>query len=235
MAASFVQEVAVLAGAGTSAVVTKVAAGNTTEGNLLVALAGSGNTASNPVTFSDSKGNTWTKTIELVRATGPQLSVGWCVVAAGKSHVAGTDTFTATWTSTINSRVLMVDEFAGLTASPLDLNATGNGTATSLVTAATATTTQADELLIGAFAATFGLTGYAFTPGATYTQASQSNGVRPAYALTEYRVVSATGGYTADSTVAGTPDGWCAGIITFKAAATGSPTGHLLASAGTGQ
>jgi hypothetical protein len=239
MAASFVQELVNKGVGGSGTTISDTAKGNTTVGNLLVAVCVTSDSTANAVTFSDSQGNTWTKSLEAARAaTGPQLSIGWCVVATGKSHTIGVDTITATLSSSVTARTLLVAEFANLLAAPLDkVSAAAGGTGSSLASGVTATTTQADELVVGGLAASFSTTGHSFTPGATYTLASSSTFVRVASGLIEYKTVAATGTVSADATTDVSADGWEAGCLTFKAAASGGGGGiglHGMSSLGVG-
>jgi hypothetical protein len=233
MPASLVRELAGNASSASGTSISGAALGDTTEGNLLVAVAVRKSTATDAVTFSDSQANAWTKTIELTKATtGPQVAVAWCVIAAGKAHTAGVDTFQTAWTIP-SGRAIQVVEFAGLEAAPFDRAAWATGDDALPATTSTATTTQADELLVGCFGATFVAAGHVFTAGTGYTIAGQRT-ASSVEVMTEYRVVAATGAYAAGCTLDATPDGWVAGILTFKAAAIGTPSGHLLASAGVG-
>lgn len=238
MAASFVQQVASNGVGGTSTTVTATTGVNTTVGNLLVAICVTSDSTANAATFTDSKGNTWTKSLESAKSvTGPQLSMAWTVVAVGKSHSSG-DTFTATLATSISARTLLVVEFANLLAAPLDkTGAAATGTGSSLASGTTATTAQAEELIVGGCAASFAATGHSFTPGATYTLASSSTFVRVASGLIEYKIVSATGTYNADATTDVAADGWVAGCLTFKAQASGGGGGtglHGMSSLGVG-
>src|SRR5262245_1258611 len=215
---------------------TVTASANTTAGNLLVVVANGVQAASNPVTITDSQGNTWTKTIDFTSGSSPNMAVAWCIVATGKSHTSGVDTFTGTWTNTLGSKLLQVNEFAGVAASPLDKSASASGASANPSSGATATTAQADELLIGAFGCwSASSPARTFTAGSGYTIASSYQLTWSQEGMCEYQVVAATGAYTAGCTMSAAVDNWVAAILTFKAAAVGTPTGHLLACVGGGQ
>src|SRR5262245_39439027 len=142
MPGSFVQDLAGNATSGGGTSISGTAIGNTTEGNLLVAVAVRKGAPSDAITFADTQGNTWTKTIELTKATtGPQTAVGWCVVAAGKTHTAGVDYFEASWTVP-SGRGIQIVEFTGLEAAPLDKAAWATGADTTPLTTSTAATAQ---------------------------------------------------------------------------------------------
>src|SRR5262245_53433006 len=223
MAASYVGQVA--AGntnvSGTSWTVT--ASANTTAGNLLVLVTNGVQAASNPVTITDSQGNTWTKTIDFTSGSSPNMAVAWCIVAVGKSHTSGVDTFTGTWTSSLSGKLIHVLEFAGIAAAPLDKSTSASGASASPSSGATAATTQADELLFGAFGCwSASSPARTFTAGSGYTIASDYHSTWTVEMMTEYQVVAATGAYTAGCTMSAAVDNWVAAILTFKAAAVGT-------------
>jgi hypothetical protein len=122
----------------------------------------------------------------------------------------------------MGARALSVSEFAGLAApNPTDKTngAAGQSTAPSVNT--TFTTTQADELLIGAIGVE-GKSSETFTPGSGYTTIGRAgtNSGNAANNITvnpEYRIVNATGVYTADGTL-GNSRKWAAVIVTYKKA-----------------
>ena len=238
MPGTFVQEVASNGTGGTSTTVTATAIGSTTEGNLLVAAAVSSDYTANAATLADSKGNTWTKPVESHRTpNGPQLSVFWAVIAPGQAHSGGVDTFTATWATSMSGRTICVAEFDNLTLTPFDQSASATGASGSPTSAATSTTSQADEMLIGAFGASYGIgAAHPFTAGPGYTIASARTTVRIAEAMIEYQNVSSTGAYSASASLDLAADGWVAAILTFEAAAGGvAPPGrHLLSATGAG-
>src|SRR5262245_29938899 len=121
MAADFVQEVGTNSLTVSSSTCGVTAAADTSEGNLVVLVGVTNFTTVNPTTFADSNGNVWTKTVEIVNASGPQLSVAWCIVEVGKAHVAGVDTFSHSNSPPASiGRSLLVVEFSGLDSSPFD-------------------------------------------------------------------------------------------------------------------
>src|SRR5439155_1365820 len=113
------------------------------------------------------------------------------------------DTITVTHPST-DRRLLTADEFSGLAkAGTRDQTSTGNGTGTAADSGATATTTQAIELLIGAVG-TDGLKSDTFTAGndgqgGTYTLLTGvgANGAGAFTLNPEYEIVAATNAYHA--------------------------------------
>jgi hypothetical protein len=238
MAASYVGQAAFGQNSVSGTSWTVTASANTTAGNLLVLVANGSYSGSNPVTITDSQGNTWTKTIDINHPSGsPNMAVAWCIVAAGKSHTSGVDTFTGTWTTSLGSKLIQVNEFAGIAAVPLDKSASATGTSSATPSSgATATTVQADELLVGAFG-TWSLSSPArtFTAGSGYTIASSYQVTWSGEGMCEYQVVSATGAYSAGCTMSAAVDNWLAAILTFKAAATGVAPVHEMSATGVGQ
>lgn len=133
-------------------------------------------------------------------------------------------------TSFIGSAVdqaIAIAEYSGIaTSSPLDKTASGTNFSTAALTSATATTTQADELLIGMIGNEGGTR--TVVPDATFTE-RQDGGL----CSTEYsdKIVAATGAYTYSGTVSGANSVWVACIATFKATGGGGPTSPTTSSA----
>jgi len=137
--------------------------------------------------------------------------------------IPGSGTITVTMTGgTPNNGVnvcAVATEFSGVLAmGRLDKTATGIGQSNMPVTAATATTTQAAELLYGAVG-TDDQAGFA--AGAGYT-ALPSSGSTP-YLNPEFRIVNATGAYTAGATVTNSTN-WGVAIATYKDACAADTT-----------
>ena len=138
------------------------------------------------------------------------------IAAGGETSVA------CAFTSSSNMRgVMTVFEYSGTaTATPLDKTATNTGSGTTLTTGTTATTAQADELLIAGFT----ITGAPTFSSWTNSFSEQSDHSISSVAMgTADRIVSATSTYSsgATSSASGT---WAGNITTFKAAAA-APSG----------
>jgi hypothetical protein len=102
-----------------------------------------------------------------------------------------------TVTSPLNNGVsvaVSVTEFSGAAVSPLDKTASAVGTSMSPSSGATASTAQAGELLVGAIGAVGNY--MVFTPGAGYSALAPGYASSP-HILPEFRVVAATGAYSA--------------------------------------
>jgi hypothetical protein len=167
----------------------------TTTGNLLVAQTSCWcdlTTAGTVVGTTDSKSNTYTG-VTTAYSVGPGVQVEYkASPTVGSSH---------TFTSTVlvggtQYAALSVIEVLGAAAAPLDQTATGAdgvGCCTAHATANTATTAQANEILLG-------IGGTTDADPVTYTQTgtgwTEASNISPFMGLiTGYRVVSATGAY----------------------------------------
>jgi len=118
-------------------------------------------------------------------------------------------------------RTVTVHEFSGLlTASAKDKSASAGGTSTAPSSGTTATTVQADELVLGAVAVagpdTDGFTADGNFPGGPDRLGLNTNNQRTINM--QYRTVSSTGTYSYAPTL-GTSRQWAAAVITYKAEA----------------
>ena len=189
--------------------VAGVAAGST------VVLAIGTNSATATITgIVDSNINTYT--VHKTQANVGNVESSY--LASGDIDVAlvNGDTITITFSSGVGV-VAYADEWSGLAASPIDRTASGNsGFGNSHTSGSTATTTQADELLIGV---------HVHNQAATWTATSSFNLIHEGLGVTagrrlayQYRIVSATGAYASTGTTDNNTD--TANIIgTFTAPA----------------
>jgi len=133
------------------------------------------------------------------------------------------NTITVTHPS-VRSRALSINEFSGL--GYVDKTQTGAGNSVTPTTAATATTSQASELLLGSigvetkkddpFAAGAGYTALPNTGTGTSGSPDSNVAIDP-----EYRIVAATGSYLANGSI-NPARNWAATIVTFQAAVCGN-------------
>lgn len=193
-----------------------------TAGNLMVAVVNSDATIATPSGF----------TLAISAVSGQGLYIFYRVVVGGDS---ATVTFTPDHSTAVAAGII---EYSGLTATPLDKtasNTTGGGS--SIATGTTATTSQADELLLAVIGphnptsgSTFSLTG--ITAGYT-AQVSQSGlGANPFNAVGMFaadQIVSATGTQAATGTISPNFNDAGAAIATWKAV---PGTVHPLAATG---
>jgi cysteine-rich repeat protein len=226
--------------AGAIAFVTNVGTnGNTTTGSTIAVTVAAGGVAVNntvivafamdpatgAVTVADTRGNTYTSNADVSNGSGTNGVRTVVLSTRLTTALLAGDTITVTHPS-VAARAVSVNVFSGLAgASVLDRTATGTGTSTAPATPATAATTQADELLIGAMGVETGST-ETFTLGASYitgTNRSSSAGTAAANITIdpEYRIVAATGTYTATGTLSASR-AWAAAIATYRAAICGN-------------
>lgn len=169
-----------------------------TSGNLLVVTASwyanQAGPAATPI--SDSKGNTWTAAFaETTNGEGDAIRQWYAKnISGGTSH---TITFTLTGSG---FPTICFSEISGAeTEAPLDKTAVGTDTTSPHTSPATATTAQADEILIGSFdSAGSPPLGIGVTNG--YTAANIQDNANFEPGAQEYKIVAATGAYTADFT-----------------------------------
>lgn len=164
-------------------------------------------------------------TVQIARSDpvfGGSLQIAYIEnIVGGASH---TITLTAVGGS---SSYLNATEYSGVAKSgSLDKTNVGSGTSTALLSAATATTVQADELLIGGGA--IGDTASSvWTAGASFNlRGNLANGTTGALGFLEDRIVAATGTYTSSATWGGASAVWSCQIATFKGAPV--PVAHNL-------
>src|SRR5205823_960964 len=176
--------------------------------------------ATGAVCGSDSTGNTYTRDLDVTRGSGTDGIRTVVCSAAIRTALAAGNTVVATHPSVI-ARAVNAAEFSGFLTPALDRSASATGATTTLSSGATAVTTQAAELLIGAA----GIeskhpTDFTSAPGYTSLGYASSetipNGLAKQITLyTQYRVVSTTGSYSANGTVQPSRQ-WAAAIATYK-------------------
>jgi hypothetical protein len=161
---------------------------------------------------TDSQSNAYTVLPAFLTPGGEKVYGFWCVPTTLGS-IAITGHYSPNTRSTI-----MAASFLGTAAtSPLDQNPGGaNGTGTALTSPTTGTTRFANEILIAYGANDNGSTGNTWTPGSSFNNiTNNSTGSTSPPAFLGYRIVSATGTYSATYTNANSA-GWAIGIVTFS-------------------
>lgn len=213
---AYVQEVGKQAAGVTASSVVVTLSASAALGHLIIARAvcASGQNVSS---VTDSRGNTWT--VDVVGSAGPKVALA----STGQNVAAlqSGDTVTVNFSGSANQSAAIIDEFSGLdtSASRVDKTATGTATGTSRDAGTTATTTQADELVVGCFGG--GALETTFTPGAGFTRFT-TDFLNDAGTSVEgeYQIVSATGAYQPTATGASFPtDGV---VATYKGGGGGS-------------
>lgn len=182
---------------------------NNTAGNLLVCCIG---TAGDVTNVTDTAGNTW------VKATDGGGSLLWGDIWYVENCLSGANTVTLSGGYSSHQEIAVL-EYSGIaTTSALDqaqCSAIGNVGLGQQPDSGNVTTTQADELLIGAIAAQSANT---TTWGASFTELFEFGTGSRGVTVGE-RIVASTGTYKATATLdAGE---WYCMIATFKAAAGG--------------
>lgn len=210
MALPLVQDgVATGTNASTASLVLTVAKA-TTAGNTLLLAAATRTTGAGISSVTDSRGNTWA-----VAASGGggtfSASIAYATHHATALQIG--DTITVNFGGAANIAAASVSEWAaGIGA--IDKTAAGNGTSNSALSNATATTSQANELLF-ACVTTNGAPSGVSGAGVSYTLLG-GNGDSAHQCVPEYRVVAATGTYTASATLSGSSPAWGIQIATFR-------------------
>ena len=230
MAIAFVQEVGTVADAGSASnQLTLTIAGlgaSTTVGNHLILSCV--HRAFALTAISDSKGNTWQINDDTDTAQQPMRSISSVKLT---SALVNGDTITVTQSSSGTGLAFEVAEYSGLDATTwFDKNAHNHGLAgTASDSGLTATTTVADELLVGNLATggTKGTFAWEVLSPIWNPLTAVTPGLSARPLETAYRIVSATATYAVKSTWVTSRD-WNTGIATYKAAAGGSPGGRYL-------
>ena len=218
----YVKEVArdVATAAGLTQVITLAvsAAGNNTL--LIAATAGATGTTTTITGITDSQGNTYELAISRTSASMPFIIAKSTLATA----LGPGDTITLTYGNSVDEKLACVHEFGLVTNGAVDRTAVvGSAATTNPSSGATATTTQADELLFSAVSTDWASTvpSDIFTPtvvspvwnelASVLTTGSRSKhrGLHPMY-----RFVTATGAYTGSGTLSAAKQ-WVAGIATY--------------------
>src|SRR5262245_45205860 len=204
---------------GTTLTITVPAAGVAAGNSVIVSLAF--DPASGSVSCTDSQKNTYAVDKDIPNGSGTSGVRAVILSAHNIIALASGNTITCTHPSA-GARAMSANEFSGLASSSTkDQTSSGSGNSTSASSGSTPTTTQANELLLG----TIGVEGKSsetFTAGSGYTTigrvgTNQGNVTANITVNPEYRIVSATGAYSATGTL-GTSHNWAAAIVTYKAA-----------------
>ena len=203
--------------AGTTLAVTVPTAGVAAGNRVIVTVAL--DPASGTVSCADTKSNVYTKDLDVTQGSGTSGVRTVIFSAPVTTALVSGNTITVTHPS-LAARAMNADEFSGIVASgALDKIASAVGSSTTASSGSTATTAQANELLVGAVGVE--TRSEAFTAGSGYTllaSVSSSAAGTAANNVTidyEARIVAATGAYVADGTLA-TSRQWAAGIATYE-------------------
>lgn len=188
---------------------SSVAVGNT----IVVAVAMDPNSATT-VIVGDGHNN-YTLNADVTQGSGTTGVRTVIFSAPVKTALTTSDSITVTFDTNVQYKCVDVLSVSGLVvASPTDQSHTGTGVNTSPNSGSTGTTSQADELLIGAIGVGDST---AFHAGGSYTALDGVTiGVGHPAIHTEFQIVGATSAYSATGTL-DTGQPWAAAIVTYKA------------------
>lgn len=190
-----------------------VPVGNT----IIVTIASDGNNGN--ISVSDTGGNTYTKDADISSGNGGGNDVRITVWSAPVTTALSAGALITVSSPNLAKSIQAMQVSGLLTSSYVDKTATATNTGTSASSGNTITTSQSDELLVGAVGAalsTLNITG-ASSPWTSFPQVTPgSNGTT---LLTEYQIVGSTGTYAAAGTLSASGV-WSAAIVTYKARVT---------------
>jgi hypothetical protein len=211
-------------GVGVSLSITTTAAAPA-GASIIFLSSGKGDVTPAGATCTDSAGHAYTTDVS--QATSFFTSI--CATHRIAAALPSGSTLTVTWTApgaplTGRARAFAV---TGLASAPLDRIAAAAGTSTTPSSGVAATTTQADELLVGLINdLSAGVAGAGFSPGTNGTSNNCATSGTPTYStlpgvgtpapslFSMYCIVAATGAYVAQATTSST---WQALLATYKA------------------
>ena len=180
------------------------------------------------VTVSDSAGNSYTKNADITNSFTRTL------LFSAQATGALTNDSSSITVSAPTVRYINVSAFSvgGLVSpSPVDRTATATGSSTTPSVGPTSTTTQANEILVGAFGVDVGSGTASLSAGTNYSLAPSNVTTGGMGIFPEHRIVTATGAYSANGTLMGTVSNWSAAIVTYKSGpALTSPTATSIGS-----
>jgi hypothetical protein len=153
---------------------------------------------------ADSRGNTYTR----LGGASYDLGVGRSAIFASilTTALQVGDTITATWASAVSTRVMAAIEVSGITSltldgsTPITIEAAASA---SMSNGPTATTTNADDFLWAMWLVSNGTATFDLTPDSPWVESQlATTGITGTNRSigTQYRIVSATGAYTATAT-----------------------------------
>jgi len=206
----FVAEFSATSGSGTTTLSVTIT-GTVPAGDTLIASIATVN-ASFPVMYADavdSRDNNW-RFARSSYATGTLTSaiimyahIVWPLSSGDVWPLSSGDTVTFTFPDPVTRTAISIAQFNdALTADVNEVGDNGGTSTATLTTNATATTTDANELIFGAFALVSQSRIFTATNGFTgLTKVESSNGTNDRAIAPEYKYVSSTGTYTADGTL----------------------------------
>jgi hypothetical protein len=195
-----------------------VPAGGVAVGDTIIVVGSKASETQTIASVTDSRGNAYT--VDLRVLDGAASGMGYAIASGfASTALAAGDTITITYegTTSYTNRWGIAYEFAGLALNAADVTATSGGFGTQLSSGTTAATTQAGELVFGAFDVQQAAP--TFTAGAGYQAltGAPSAAVAGQSLQSEFGVVSTTGTQTALATLAANKT-WLGAAVTYRAA-----------------
>lgn len=174
-------------------------------GNCVLVAVGGLTQSTDIASCADSQGNTYTR----LGGQSYDLGVGRLAIFASilTTGLASSDTITATWASAVSTRVMAAIEASGITSLTLDgstpVTIEQTVASASMSNGPTATTSNADDFLWAMWLVSNGTATFDLSPDSPWVEtqlATTGNTGTNRSIGTQYRVVSATGAYTATAT-----------------------------------
>lgn len=211
---------------GTSSPTTSAILSTTAGNTLVMVITDDSGVTTNSYTVSDTAGNTWTQ--RKITAT----TITQVVYTAENVLGGGTNVFSVAW-NTVNTSNLSfaVQQFSGAATAPVDIVSTpATGTSLAPASGTTATTTQANEMIVPFLS--YGSTISTTSLGTGYSNLTVRDAVMAA--ALENKRVTATGTQSGGFSLAASRS-WICGIITLKELVAGGSTAHNLLTMGVGK
>ena len=190
-----------------------------TAGDLNIIVVGWNDTSATVQSVTDTRGNTYALAAGPIKGTRLTQSIYY-----GKNILAGSNTVTVRFSQAAASPDIRILEYKGLsTTAPLGATAGASGTSgnDAVVSSGSATTSSANELIIGA-----GITNGAFGKAGTSFKAEV---ITADGDIAEDEVVSATGSYSATASLGNYgAQNWVMQMVGFTLASTTPPTQHTV-------
>ena len=209
MAIAFVQSIT--GSANSTSIPTSAFSSPTATGNLIVVAISGGSSVNGVTSVTDTAGNTYAKIFSAANSSLAILDMWYAANITG----VGSNVVTVTRSSAVLT-VLAACEYSGIAAVPLDVWVTGTASGvTAAASGSTATTTVANELVVGGVGTGAAGTTTA-TAGSGYGNLVQKSGAS-LFVAQESKAVSSTGTQSAAFTL-GSADYSVCGCTTFKGA-----------------
>jgi hypothetical protein len=193
---------------------------NITTGNLLILVAGLDGAARSVSSVTDTAGNTWTLVESVASPNAPTssyVSLWYTVVSAG----GGTRPTITANLSAGNNHGLILREYSGLTATPVDVteNAAANSTVSSFTSDTTSTPSQADSLVVGAAMVRSTSSSYTASSGGSFTNTAEV-GLNYVKVLAQDKIITAASGQASSFTTSDNVGTYSTVVAVFSAELT---------------